>query len=68
MNWENSRRENEASSHQNNDNPTGDEKKINTHNTRGREETYQITTTRGLPIYLRPFSEFIMSMVFLENF
>ena len=41
----NSRRENEASTHQNNDDPIGDEEENNTHITRGKEETYQITTT-----------------------
>ena len=45
MNRETSRRENEASTHQNNDDPIGDEEENNTHITRGKEETYQITTT-----------------------
>ena len=62
MNLENSKRENEASSRQNNDDPTGDKEENNTHNIRGREETNQMTTTKGLPIYAGPFLEFIMSM------
>ena len=45
MNQENSRKENEASSHQNNDDPTRDEEENNTHNTHGKEDTYQTTTT-----------------------
>ena len=64
----NSRRENEASTHQNNDDPIGDEEENNTHITRGKEETYQITTTQGLLIYSGPFSEFIMSIALSENF
>ena len=40
MNLENNRRENEASSHQNNDDLIGDEAENNIHNTRGREETF----------------------------
>ena len=61
-------RENKASSHQNNDKPTRYEEENNTHNTRGREETIQITTTQGLPIYSELFSRVIMSVAFLKNF
>ena len=68
MNWENSRRENEVSSRQNNDDPTGDEEENNTYNICEREETYQITTTQCPSIYSRPFLEFIMSVACLENF
>ena len=68
MNWKNNRRKNEASRHRNNDNPTRNEEKNNTHNTHGREETYMMTTTQGPPIYSGPFSEFIMLMVLQENF
>ena len=45
INWENSRRENEASNCQNNNNSIGDKERNDTHNTHGREETYQMTTT-----------------------
>ena len=68
INWENNKRENEASGHQNNDDPTGDEEENNTYDTRGRQETIQTTITRGPPIYSRPFSEFIMLIAFPENF
>ena len=68
MNRENSRRENEASSHCNNDGPAGDQEENNTYETRGREETIQMTTTQGLSVYSRPFSKFIMSIALLENF
>ena len=68
MNQENNRRENKASSHQNNDDPTRDKEEDNNHNTRGREETFQTTTTQGLPIYSGLFSKFIMSVTLLENF
>ena len=67
MNRENNRRENKASSHYNNDDPTGDEQKNNTYKTHGREETVQMTTMQGSPIYSGPFSEFIMSIALPEN-
>ena len=61
-------RENKASSHQNNDDPTIDEGENNTHNIYGRKETIQTTTTQGPPIYSTPFTEFIMSVALPENF
>ena len=54
MNQENNRKENEASSHWNNDNPTKHEEENNIHNTHGRGETYQMTITQGPPIYFGP--------------
>ena len=68
MNLENNRRENEASSHQNNDDLIGDEAENNIHNTRGRKKTFQTTTTQGPSIYSKPFSECIMSLALPENF
>ena len=68
MNWENSRRGNEASSRRNNDDPIEDEEENNAHNTHGREETYQRTITQGLLIYLGSFLEFIMSIALPKNF
>ena len=55
MSQENSRRENKANSRQNNDDPTRDEEENNTHNTCGREKTFQTTTTQGPSIYSEPF-------------
>ena len=68
MNRENNRRKNEAISHRNNDDPTGDKEENNTYNTRGREEAIQTTPTQGPLIYSGPFSEFIMSVAFPKNF
>ena len=68
MNWDNARKENEANSHQNNGDPTEIEEENNIKNTHGRIGTYQTTTTQGLPVYSGPFSEFIMSVAFLDNF
>ena len=68
MNQKNNRRENEASSHRNIDDPTRDIEEDNTHNTCGRKETYQTTITQGLLKYSGPFSEFIMFVALLENF
>ena len=68
MNRENSKRENEPSSYQNNEDPTRGEEENNTHNNHAKEETYQMTTTQGSSIYSRPFLEFIMFVALLENF
>ena len=68
MNRENNRRENEASSQHHNDGSVRDEEENNTHKTRGREETDQINTKQGPPIYSELFSEFIMSIALPENF
>ena len=67
-NQENNRRENEANSHRNNDDPTGNEEESNTHDTRGREETIQASTARSPPIYFGLFSGFIMLIALPENF
>ena len=68
MNQENSKKKNKASSYQNNDDPTKDKEENNTHDTCGREETYQTTTTQGLPIYSGPFLEFILFVALPKNF
>ena len=45
MNLENVGRENEASSHQNKDDPTRDKEEANTQSTHKRDKTYQTTIT-----------------------
>ena len=68
INRENSKRESEASSCQNSDNPTKDEEENNTHNTHRREETYQTTTSQASSINSGLFLEFIMSVALPKNF
>ena len=65
INRENTKRENEVSSHRNNDNTTNDKEENNTNSTCRREETIQMTTTQGPPVYSGPFSKFI---ALSENF
>ena len=68
MNWENARRENEASSHHHSDDPTQNDEEDNSRHTDGKNEMYHTATTLGLLVYSGPFSEFIRFVALLDNF